>query len=344
MKKMSRTRLGVMAFVTAAALGLTACGGDASGDGAGDAEATTTESAAAEGGEAASDVTDMSGNTVELPADPQSIVATDNRIFGTLADWGVELTAAPVDLMPENDQLAAYHENSDIVNLGNHREPDMEGVVAVEPDLILNGQRFTQYAEDLQELAPDAAFVDTNIDIEANPLDEQLRELTTLLGEVFGQRDSAEQLIADFDESIERAQAAYNEEWTVAGLITTGGDINYSAPSTGRAVGPVFDVLDLTPALEQDGSTNHQGDDISVEAIADANPEWLIVLDRDAGTGDAQANSAEELLEESEALQNVPAIQEGNIVYLNPDFYTAEDIQHYTELFNDLADAFEAAS
>lgn len=340
MKKMSRTRLGVMAFVTAAALGLTACGGDN-----GDAEATGAEtSAAVEGGEPAGDVTDMAGNTVEIPADPQSIVATDNRIFGTLADWGVELSAAPVDLMPENDQLAAYHESSDIVNLGNHREPDMEGVVAVEPDLILNGQRFDQHAKDLQELAPDAAFVDTNIDVENDPIDEKLRELTSLLGEVFGQQDSADQLIADFDESIERAQAAYNEEWTVAGLITSGGDINYAAPTTGRAVGPVFDVLNLTPALEDEGSTNHQGDDISVEAIADANPEWLIVLDRDAGTGDAEADSATELIEESEALQNVPAVQEGNIVYLNPDFYTAEDIQHYTELFNDLADAFEAAN
>lgn len=342
MKKMSRTRMGVMAFVTAAALGLTACGGDngetAETDNGASAEAT------AEGGEPAGEVTDLSGNTVEIPADPQSIVATDNRIFGTLADWGVELTAAPVDLMPENDQLSAYHENDDIVNLGNHLEPDMEGLIAVEPDLILNGQRFTQYAEEIQELAPDAAFVDTNIDIETNPIDEQLRELTTLLGEVFGQQDSAEQLIADFDEAVERAQAAYNEDWTVSGLITSGGDINYSAPSTGRAIGPVFDVLSLTPALDEEGSTNHQGDDISVEAIADANPEWLIVLDRDAGTGDAEANSAEELIEESEALQNVPAVQDGNIVYMNPDFYTAEDIQHYTELFNDLADAFEAAN
>src|SRR5690625_7186986 len=69
---------------------------------------------------------------------------------------------------------------------------------------------------------------------------------------------------------------------TVSGLVTSGGDINYAAPTTGRAVGPLYDILDLTPALDDEGSSDHQGDDISVEAIADANPEYLIVMDRDA--------------------------------------------------------------
>src|SRR5699024_12131313 len=50
--------------------------------------------------------------------------------------------------------------------------------------------------------------------------------------------------------SIERAREAYNGEDKAMGLITSAGDIGYSAPSVGRTVGPVFDILDLNPALE----------------------------------------------------------------------------------------------
>lgn len=347
MRILSRSRAGLVAMAAVAAMTLTACGdGESENETAGGSETTAEVDDGAEetGGEKpASRVTDMAGDEVDLPADPQSIIATDNRIFGALAEWGIELSAAPIDLMPAGEEvLSVYIDSDEISNLGNHREPAMEVFVTAEPDLILNGQRFAQYEEDIRELVgDDVAFVNTDIDIENSMIDEELRELTTLLGEVFGHQDDADQLIADFDESIERAAAAYNSEETVVGLLTSGGSINYVAPTTGRAIGPVFDVLGLTPALEREGSTNHQGDDISVEAIADANPDWILVLDRDAGAGTEGAASAQELIAESEALAGVTAVQEGNIIYLNPNFYTAEDIQHYTELFNQMADAFE---
>ena len=127
------------------------------------------------------------------------------------------------------------------------------------------------------------------------------------------------------------------------GVITSGGDINYAAPGTGRTLGPAFDELGLTPALEvEDATEDHQGDDISVEAIAASKPDWLIVMDRDAAIGEANA-TAKELIEKSEALKDVPAVKEGHIVYLPQDFYVAEDIQNYTTVMDDLAGAFEGA-
>ena len=98
----------------------------------------------------------------------------------------------------------------------------------------------------------------------------------------------------------------------------------------------------LHDALDQAGSSNHQGDDISAEAIAKSNPDWLIVMDRDAAIGEENATAAE-LIERSEALQDVTAVKEGNIVYLPADFYVAEDIQNHTTVMEDLAKAFEGA-
>ena len=176
--------------------------------------------------------------------------------------------------------------------------------------------------------------------------DAELRRQTTTLGEVFGKQDEAKKLVDDFDASIERARAAYDDSDKAMGLITSAGDIGYAAPSVGRTVGPVFDILDLDPALEvEEGSEDHQGDDISVEAIAKSNPDLMIVLDRDASFApeerDEGSAPAAEVLEDSEALKDVPAIKDDKIVYFPEDTYLNEGIQTYTEFFNDFADTLE---
>ena len=104
-------------------------------------------------------------------------------------------------------------------------------------------------------------------------------------------------------------------------------------------MGPVFDLLGLKPALEVEGSTDsHTGDDISVEAIAEANPAWIFVLDRDAAiTKDGSNTPAETVINDNAALQNK------HVVYAPNDTYTNESIITYTEIFNSIADAFEAA-
>ncbi|MCH1882747.1 ABC transporter substrate-binding protein [Agrococcus sp. ARC_14] len=287
-------------------------------------------------------VEDNSG-TQTVPAAPTSVVALDNRTFETLSDWGVELSAAAVALMPETN---AYTQDESIVDIGNHREPNLELIVAAEPDLVISGQRFSDRDADIAALVPDAAILQLE-PREGEAFDEELRRQVTVLGEVFGKQAEAEQLVADFDAAIERAANAYDASQSVMAVTTTGGEIGYLAPSVGRTLGPVFDILGMTPALEVEGSTDdHQGDDISVEAIADSNPDWILVMDRDAAVGadDPAFAPAADILEGSEALTGVTAVQEGNLVYMPADTYTNESIQTFTEFLNGFADALESAS
>lgn len=312
---------------TAALLALTACGGAATEPAASSAAATSVT------------VQDNNGeHTISAP--PKSVVATDNRTFETLADWGITLKAGAVALMPDT---SSYKKDAAIVDLGSHREPNLEAIVAVDPDVIVNGQRFTQFHDDFTKLAPNATVLELD-PRDGEPFDTELKRQITVLGDVFAKQDQAKKLNADFDAAIARVKAAYDPKATVMGVITSGGKINYAAPGNGRTLGPLFDILDLTPALEvKDASTDHQGDDISVEAIAKSKPNWILVMDRDAGvsTKDAGYKPANELLESSAALKNVPATQEGNIVYMPADTYTNEGIQTYTEFLNTFADALE---
>ncbi|MBB2902032.1 iron complex transport system substrate-binding protein [Kineococcus radiotolerans] len=316
---------------TLVALTLTACSGTRSAEEPAAAAEPTTVT-----------VQDNHGpQTVPSPA--RSVVATDNSTFETLDAWDVPLTAAPRALMPAT---VSYKTDDSVVDLGTHREPDLEAVVAADPDLIVNGGRFAQFRGDLVELAPDAAVVEVD-PREGEPLDAELKRSTTLLGEVFGKQTEAEALNDALDASIARAKAAYSPGTTVMGLIVSGGELGYVAPSTGRTIGPVFDVLGLTPALEvPGGSDDHQGDDISVEAIATSNPDLIIVMDRDAATSEAAAPGyvpAAQAIESSEALAGVSAVRTGDVVYLPADTYTNEGIQTYTEFFDALADQLERA-
>lgn len=329
---MAFSRIGLGALVGALAITLTACSTSASVE-------TAPESSSSP---ASVQVEDNNGaQTIATP--PKSVVATDNRTFETLDSWGIELSAAAVSLMPST---ISYTTDDSIIDLGSHREPNLEAVVAVEPDLIINGQRFAQYHDDFVKLAPNAVVLELD-PREGESLDAELKRQTTVLGEIFGKQVEAKQLTDDFDEAIERVKAAYNADDSVMAVITSGGQIGYAAPSVGRTLGPLFDIFGFTPALEvAEGSEDHQGDDISVEAIANSNPDVILAMDRDAGVGSTESTyvPANEILASSEALQGVNAVVSGNIVYMPADTYTNEGIQTYTTFFNSLADALEARS
>lgn len=338
----------VITGLALSSLVLTACSTDDAESTNADATTSAESSAAESSSDAASDgdtitIEDNHG-TQEVPKNSKAIAATDNRSFEILEKWGVDLVAAPKQLVPHT--VDAYREDDSVADLGMHRKPDLEALVAAQPDLIINGQRFQSHYDDIKQLNPDAALV------EFEPRDdedfaEELRRHALGLGEILGHEDDAQELVDEFDAAIERAKKAYDGESSVMALNVSGGEIGYVAPSLGRVYGPVFDMLDLKPALEvDDASQNHKGDDISVEAIADSNPNWMFVLDRDAAISarlEPGYQAAKDVIEGSDALRNVAAVKDGQIVYAPEDTYTNESIITYTEILNDIADAFEAA-
>ena len=332
---MSRTTTSLAAIAAIAALGLAACSSGAT------SSSQSTTSSASEATQASSVSIEANDGTVDIKLPVTRAASLDNRTFEVLAQWNVPLVAAPKKLIPST--ITAYN-GDDIADVGMHRDPNLEALVAAEPDLIISGQRFSKYDAQIKELAPDVPLINLE-PREGQPFDQELIREVTDLGEIFGKQDEAKKLVDDFNASIERAKKAYDGSSTVMAVDVSGGNIGYVAPGKGRTWGPVFDLLGLKPALEVEGATDsHTGDDISVEAIAQANPAWIFVLDRDAAiTKDGSNTPAETVINDNAALQNVAALQNKHVVYAPNDTYTNESIITYTEIFNSIADAFEAA-
>ncbi|QDQ01461.1 siderophore ABC transporter substrate-binding protein [Lysinibacillus fusiformis] len=287
------------------------------------------------------EITDIHG-TVTVPVNPKNVVALDNRTFETLEDWEIELVAVPKDVMPAD---SSYVKDESVQNIGNHREPNLEIIAAADPELVIVGQRFADYYEDIKKLVPNATVIDLSFDVsgEAGAPGESFvngfKDTTIALGQIFDKNEEAKQLVADFDKSIEDAKSAYNGTDTVMSVIVSGGNIGFSAPHSGRVWGPMYEIFGWVSALEVDGSSSdHQGDEVSVEAIAQSNPDWLFVLDRDAATSDAATSApAQDVIDNSPALQNTTAVSKGQTIYAPADTYTNESIQTYIELFENLA-------
>lgn len=289
-------------------------------------------------------IKDLTGE-VEVRKNPKRVVALDNRTFETLESWGIKLVAAPKPIMPAT---SGYKEDDSIVDIGNHREPKLEALAAADPDLVIVGQRFGSHYDEIKKLLPNADIINLNWDVseEAENPGENLingfKDSIDGLAAIFDKKEEAEELKNNLDESIAKAKEAY-KGGSIVSVVVSGGEIGYSAPGFGRVWGPLYQVLDLKPAIEIDNtSSDHKGDDISVEAIAQANPEYILVLDRDAATTKKGEESipASDVIENSEALKNMEAIKNSNVYYAPADTYTNESPQTFIKIFEGLTELF----
>ncbi|AMO91026.1 iron ABC transporter substrate-binding protein [Corynebacterium sp. HMSC06D04] len=335
----AKIRRSLVASVAALSMALTACSS------AEESTSGSSDTSAASSSETTEITLEDNFGEKKIAAPVSAPAVTDNRAFEILADWDVKIAAAPLKLVPSTVR-DVYNKDTVAADLGSHREPDLESLVAAEPDVVWNGQRFEQHQEDIEKLVEDVPVLDFE------PRDdkdffEELKRHTEALGQTFGHEEDAAKLIEDFDAAAKRAKEAYDPSKKVMAVNTSGGEIGYIAPKIGRTYGPVFDLIGMTPALEvPEGTDDHEGDDISVEAIAESNPDWILVMDRDAAVSKEGEEHVpgDKLVNENAALKNVTAVKEGNVYVAPADTYVNESIITYTEILNALADAFEKRS
>ena len=283
--------------------------------------------------------------TIEVPINPQKVVVLDSRSIETLQSWDIKLVAAAKAVLPAD---SVYIDDESVADIGNHREPNLELLASIEPDLVIIGQRFAGFYDEIKTLLPQSVIIDINIDVseESTTPGENLingfKNNTLILGQIFDKIDEAQALVESFDSAIEEVQTAYNGSDRIMGVIVSGSDIGFSAPSFGRVWGPLFDIFSFVPSLNVgDSSSDHQGDSISTEAIAQSNPDWLLVLDRDGAiVSSTETLTAKEVIESSQVMETSTAIKNQQVVYAPTDTYTNESIQTYIEIFEILAKAF----
>jgi len=280
-----------------------AAGGNAAGEGAANAEQPAAPAEPVE-----LTIKHQLGET-KVMTNPEKVVVFDFGTLDTLDKLGVQVTAVPQANIPS--YLSKY-EDSAYENAGSLKEPDFETISGIDPDLIIISGRQSAAYEELSKLGP---TIFMGVDTERYM--ESFRENVTTLGQIFGKEAEAAAELAAIEGAVKSVQEAASDSGKNGLIIlTTGGKI--SAYGAGSRFGIVHDVFGVTPA---DGSivADTHGMSVSFEYIAEKNPDYLFVIDRDAVVGEG-ADAAASVIE-NELVKGTKAFQNDDIVYLDPDYW-----------------------
>lgn len=270
-------------------------------------------------------ITHPMGTTV-LPEQPKRVVVLGMDSLDILDALGIEPIGVVKKPMP--DYLKKY-QASKYQAVGSLFEPNFEAIYTLKPDLIIVSNRSIKAYDELTKIAPSIVFM-----ADPSRFWESTTEAWRMLGKVFNKQQHVEQFIKDQQAQItairEKNKANKADALVVmknGGNLTTFGDKSrFSA---------IFDLFGFATSTKNDASYQH-GDLISYEYISKVNPQYMLVLDRDAAIG-KKANSAQEAFN-NPLINKLDVYKKGRIYYLDaPAWYiSASGIQATQIMIDDL--------
>ena len=248
-------------------------------------------------------LTDMAGREVSIEAVPERIVSGYYISTSTLIALG--LSDKLVGIEAKADKRPIYKLSAPqliaLPNVGTAKEFNLEGCLALEPDLVILPLKLKSAAQTLEELGIDVLLV--------NPeSQEQLMEMIALLGDATGTADRAGEL-ADY---IQTQQAALAELLADAdaptvylggnsALLSTAGQAMYQSDMIVRAGG-----VNVAAEIQDTYWV-----DISYEQLLAWDPDYIILA------SDAAYTAQDVLADEN--LKDCTAVKNGNVYHLPAD-------------------------
>ncbi|WP_342382071.1 siderophore ABC transporter substrate-binding protein [Myxococcus stipitatus] len=242
--------------------------------------------------------------TSVVPLHPQRVVVFDLVALDILQALGVEVFAVAGDQFPGH--LAPFGD-AKYPRMGTLFEPNYEALHSARPDLIITGGRSSAKYANLSRIAPTVDLPMGGV----NYLDTVVAN-TELLATLFGREEKARVLVTELRASIAKLKETTTSRGTGLVVLVTGGRISAYGP--GSRFGVIHGDFGV-PVAAAGLSASLHGEVIGSEFIREKNPDWLFVIDRDAGMG--QSGGARQVLD-NELVHQTTAWKKGQVVYLDP--------------------------
>lgn len=248
-------------------------------------------------------LTDMAGREVSIEAVPERIVSGYYISTSTLIALG--LSDKLVGIEAKADKRPIYKLSApgliELPNVGTAKEFNLEGCLALEPDLVILPLKLKSAAQTLEELGIPVLLV--------NPeSQEQLMEMIALLGDATGTADRAGEL-ADYIAAQEAALAELLQDAETptvylggnSSLLSTAGEAMYQSDMIVRSGG-----VNVAAEIEDSYWV-----DISYEQLLAWDPDYIILA------SDASYTAEDVLADEN--LKDCTAVSSGNVYHLPSD-------------------------
>ncbi|MBD5548215.1 MAG: ABC transporter substrate-binding protein [Lachnospiraceae bacterium] len=269
--------------------------------------------------------TDDLGREVTV-SEPERVAA----LIGSFTDiWmlsGGEVTAAANDSW-ESLQLPL---GEDVVNLGSIQEPDIEKLIASQPDLVLasaNTDADLEMEEILSQAGiPTAYFAVSNFDEYLHMLD--------ICTQITGRRDLYEQNGLKVQEKIEKTRERIDGREPKVLFLRASASSVKAKGSEGNVCGEMLSDLGCINIAD---SNHGLLDDLSMEAIIAADPDYIFVTIQ-GNNQEAAMQNVEEMLIVSPAWSSLSAVKEGNYYLLDKRLYNLKPNAKWGDAYEGLAD------
>jgi iron complex transport system substrate-binding protein len=252
-------------------------------------------------------VTDSNGE-VEVPVNPQKVVVFDNGSLDTIDALGAgdTVVGAPTKNIP--DYLKSYKK---VESAGGIKEPDLEKINELKPDLIIISGRQRDFQDKLSKIAPTLY-----LSVDAKDTWNSTKQNIETLGKIFDKESVAEAKIADLEKEIDevKAKAAASDKKALITLVNEG---QLSAYGEGSRFGIVHDTFGFKPADDKIEASTH-GQSVSYEYILEKNPDILFVVDRTQAIGGDDTNNN---VVDNELVKQTNAGKENKVITLQPDVW-----------------------
>lgn len=304
---------------------LVACGSNEDSNSEGADEATASEENANETAEEGSsgaypmtitptvtksegrDGTAYSFEEVKFEKMPEKIVVFDYGMLDTLDALGVDgiVGVAKGSTLPSHLEEYASDEYT---NIGTLKEPLLEDIAALEPDVIFISGRQSAFYDQLKEITPNVVFVGTD----QNDYWNTFLDSVDIAAKMFDKEAEAEEHLAKFDSALEEINTlAGNYETS---LVTMYNEGKLSGFASNSRFGYIYDEYGFKPVTEDIESSSH-GSNFGFEAILEFDPQVLFVIDRTAAINGGESNIEKDM--ENDIIQQTEAYKNEHIIYLD---------------------------
>lgn len=283
----------------------------------------------------AADVTvkDASGD-VKLPLKPKTVLVYDLAAIDIIQSLGGDVQGVP-NVVTVPKFLSRYMDQSKYPHVGSLFDPDYEKVKALKPDLIIASGRTQPKVPELKKYAP---VLDLTVS-DGEQIPQVFRNIRAVAA-VYGVPEKGEAQIREIEAEIADVKAKATGKGSVLFLMTNGGKMSVYGP--GSRFDMLYSTFGASPLKDQIEVSKH-GQAVSFEYLLKTNPDWLLVLDRDAAIG-REGASAQKLLD-NKLVHATKAWRNQQIVYLNAtNWYVLSNAgpTAIRENLKQLSDAFAA--
>lgn len=307
-------------------LGLVGCG-STNNEGSSDSTGKAATSSTAK--EETLEVNDSNGK-VTVPKNPKKVVVFDNGSLDTLDALGVgdKVVGAATDNLP-----AYLDDYKKVDSAGGIKEPDLEKINQMKPDLIIISGRQSDFLEQLKEIAPTMYLA-----VDTSDTWNSIKQNVETLGKIFGKEKAAEKQLAALEISIKetKEKAVESKDKALTVLVNEGQLSTYGKDSR---FGIVYDTFGFAEADDAIKASTH-GQSVSYEYVLDKNPDVLFVVDRTKAIGGDDSNNN---VADNELVAQTIAGKDKKVISLQPDvwYLSGGGLESVKMMLEDVNQAFE---